>query len=396
VTEGSPERCAACGASLRADGLFLDPLHDQELYAVGPTPLVEPEPSARPPPGRRRRSLIGTSSVALVVGIASVVALTIDDDADGPARPAGPVVGASTTTTVVLGPLLPERTGLELVVIRGNDSLRHIELDTGHVTEVSTRVGEPFQAIAVEDRVVVVGPTGLWVYPLDGSSQVRRLGPANRIFPSSTPGRVWVERGNAVGAVMLTEIDIHGQEWRTPLELPRYAGVRDVTSSGVLVDISGESWLVDPVDGTGRRLGDGMVLAVHDQTAARFSCERDLRCGLAIGALDGSNSRTVLLPDGTTVDTWGAAFAPDGRSLVVQLFTERPGAFSDLALIDVATARMTGTFEVPSFPPAWSPSGEWLFLAGPEDVVAVHRTGSPVIEILVDGPPPQQVVVFED
>lgn len=166
-----------------------------------------------------------------------------------------------------------------------------------------------------------------------------------------------------------------------------------------MVNLGEGSLLIDPQTLTGTPV-EGMVLAVHEDNIARVHCETDVTCGVRIGSF-GDRGHGVQLPDYLTPER--AEFSPDGRTLAVHMFppggvpvgvevSSQSGGSELLALVDVATGEVTATIPTPTTV-TWAPTGEWAFVGRGSAVHAVHRSGSPNLEIPVAGFP-QHIVVL--
>ena len=411
---GPAGRCPTCGAPRRPTGFFLEPAHEHGPYRSQENEEIEPTgesrgsspgdaPAEAAPDGEggtvstRRRRLMGVFGLAAAAGVVwAAVALTggSREEDDGPQSVAAsttttrPTTTTSvTSTTLLLGQMLPEPTGLGLLAFRRDGEVMLVDLDSGHVEDVArlrSATRGVYRSLVVGDRILLAEGDGLLVYPLDLAGPgvpLRRQ--TDLLLPSTTPGRFWVTSWDeGGGGATLEELGVDGTV-HTTLHLPPYGGVRDVSEHGVLVDLGGRSYLLDPVSGRAREL-DGWVMAIHGARAARWACGADLRCHLEIGPLDGDGPTQVIDRVGADIQPWATTFSPDGTLLAVQVASGsgRP----EMALVDVSTgAEIARTNADVPVPVAWAASGNWVFLTDSEGVRAVHRGGAPEIRLPLDG-----------
>jgi hypothetical protein len=394
VTGGSAGRCPTCGAPFRPAAFFLDPLHEHDPYAQeepASTSIAREPPEKPAPPDRRRRIVVAGAVAATIVLVWAAVARSGGSEED--ARATQPIATSttrgpttttsSTTTTLVLGKLLPEPTGIQLLVFQPDRTLR-VDLDTGRVETVGPSMSEVHTSLVVGGRLVVAGGDGLWIHPPDFSVPGERLRPgADAIFPSAYTDRFWVLSWQTPGPV-LEELGVQGGV-HTRISIPPYTALRDVTRHGVLLDLGGKSFLLNPYTGQSREL-EGLVLAISNGRAARLACEEDLTCGVEIGPIDGPGERLLVeLPDNARVEPWDAEFSPDGTVFAVQIAQDPPlGGSLQMGLFDAASGgfllatRMDGPTPV-----VWG--GDWAFLVEASGVHALHESGAPHLELPIDG-----------
>lgn len=302
-----------------------------------------------------------------------------------------------TPTSVVLGSLLPEPTGIVLVAVNEIGAAARVDLDTGTITLPPARLTGPHFVLAVGGSIVTAGSGAVKVYSPDLVAPGEEIAEGDVIYRSSTPGRLWVldQGGESHG---LFEVALDGAVTAGPFRLPEGAMVHAVSSSKAVITVGGDWFLYDPKVGTGDRL-EGEVLAVHGPTVARFHCRADLTCALRIGSVRDIGPE-VRFPGDLRPDAWrgGARFSPDGGTLAAYVPARGAPSYSsgEVVFVDVATREVVASVPTSApFPLAWADSGEWAFVRGQRQaLVAVHVSGSPIVEIPLDALTPQRIVAI--
>jgi hypothetical protein len=346
------------------------------------------------PPSRAR---LWFFLVAGVVLLAAVRIPGVAGEGDAPAAPPSPAATpTSRTPTPVLagvpaaGPLgfrLLMADGPRLLAVTAGgpvDAVTLPELDSSHVVRDLLRVAE--------GTVIVAGPAdggpGRLYFLRDGAAQPSLLTPADSVFATSQPGRVYALAWKGRTAT-LAEVDLDGGEQWSRL-LPREVRVVRGVAGGLLVRydedpdshlVGDEIQVVDPRSGRVlRRLGSiGQVVAASAEhlvatcapqelvVSPDGSCKLihfDLRSGARrdyAAPADAGGPETGLLSPG---DRLLAMFSPGYPTSENGIEGFRPGLVHVLDLRTGAWTQVPGVATPFLTEPlmAWSPSGDWLTL----------------------------------
>ena len=220
--------------------------------------------------------------------------------------------------------------------------------------------------MAAGDRVLYAGYRGrravAMTLPLTLAGRPSSLGDADSIAPSPNPGHVWLGRwrhGRERSRVALREVAVDGGgvAARAGGVLPRWSHTGLATPEGL---------------GMARAIGRGAPLAADGARMA--SCAGRCR-GLALWTARGRTR--IAAPPGVRPLGSEGAFSPDGRRLA--LAVTRAGR-QRAAIVDLAAGRWT---LVPGGPMrnyygavAWSPTGRWLYFAGPDRGLYAWQPGA--------------------
>jgi hypothetical protein len=193
--------------------------------------------------------------------------------------------------------------------------------------------------------------------------RARVVGSADVATPSARPGRLWLGTRRR-GRIELREVDARGAvHERTSIPVARMATL-EADVGGEFLTTSGSDLVL------GReRFRDAWLLAVH---ADRFAFCRGMCRRISV-----SNGRALEPPPGIRPQAGPrAAFSPDGRRLALPVeLAGRPR----FAVVDI---ERNAWRVVPGARPgdyaalAWSPSGDWLYVADRRERLLAVRGGT--------------------
>jgi prepilin-type processing-associated H-X9-DG protein len=281
-----------------------------------------------------------------------------------PAGPAGPERAADPGPDglLVLAALSPERA---VVADPRTGATRERELAGGTLCHGPV--------LAAGDRVIVGGtrdghPIAL-ALPLSLTGRGRSLGRADGFAASTTPGRVWLSRRDA-----LTEVGVDGRvHARTALARSRWSMLLAAVDGGFVISDEHGLAVRGRSSGRARRLpadgSQGWLVAARGANVAWC----DGRCrALRVGA------RRIRAPARAPIEPGEAAgFSPDGRRLALPV--RAPGGAIRLAVVDLDADRwrlVPGARLGDYRASAWSPSGRWLYFADEHERLRAWRDGA--------------------
>jgi hypothetical protein len=365
--------------------------------AVGParaqTHGMGPLEGPGQPSGRSRP--LGLSSAALLA-LAFAAVLLVAHLAGGSS------LGRLPPTTTGLDDAEPIDGPAETTLYLGGQQPVSVALDSGLATRLPAPNRDQVVLTAVGDTILALAGRQAWVMPAGGQASrsarqaARRLGDADSLLPSRSPGRVWLVTIDYADEASYDMVEVGLADGRAVARhtLPAWAPPVAVTGAGLVTRnfVDGGLDLRGP-DGRVRRLAT-------DRQAGFVDAHGDLiawsdRAGLHLYRVDQAVDRVVTPPAGAGGwVTYGpisrsacclvtGAFSPDGRTLA--LFTTINGPDDPgLALVDTATAVAAGVPGSGDAMPgscqacmAWSGDGRWLFYLGitPGSIWAVAMGG---------------------
>lgn len=300
-----------------------------------------------------------------------------------------------------LEPLLLGRTGLFLHVIDQQGALTRVDLDTGELVEVDL-----FPGASEDSQLVPDGAGGVVAVAVDYEAQqdARYVGPsgepsvalgaASAALPSATPGHVWLldQDGFFPGAENRVREVAYDGTVAVDATLPAGVTVLAGVPGGLLLDAAGTLVRWDPATETGERVGGGRFVAGDARLLARRVCTPALRCWLEVGPIDEPDATRVELAQPEALALADVFFlrpilSADGARLALLAFEGDARAEPRPAVLDLVSG------DVRWAPPevrleafgrqvlALSPSGEWLFVAAGQDVVAWNVDDGRIVRI---------------
>jgi hypothetical protein len=352
--------CPACGVEL-GEPLSVVDLEDAELGIRSEDRYAAVPPGPRLIPRRVHDESTGAPLLllgALVAFFALGAWLDSTGSEDEPA-----------TAAERPAPVLDRATGTTLLLI-GKDGATTLDVDerTARPLPGGERLSAPAAAASTGGEVVVVDDDDAVRLPGPGRPPVT-LGPAGDVFTSARPDHVWLVVTGAGGTSIAREVDLATPGDAAP-ELTIGGSVVGVVSRGLVVELpSGAIEVVAPDGAPPRRLGEStiFVAAGGDVVASRpVECAAGA-CDLLIDDVATGTRRVFQLGGLATGGTELAASSPDGRRVVVLRSDglQTRGVLVDVRLATVTPFRARPVRQNPSRAPAlaWSPDGEWLFLA---------------------------------
>jgi hypothetical protein len=205
------------------------------------------------------------------------------------------------------------------------------------------------------------------IAPIAAPARDRSLGAADTVTPSVTLGHLWLgeRRGRSIE---LREVDSQGVEQRrTTVPLARWGAV--------LANIPDGDFLTTDVDGLVLRderfPGAWLVAAQGGRFAwCKDPCPR-------VGLWSGGDRSELVPPDGVLAQPGRpAAFSPDGNRLALSVTAGGKPRFAVVELAGGDWSIVPGARPGDYAALAWSPSGDWLYLAAGDDRVLASRGGT--------------------
>ncbi len=312
--------------------------------------------------------------------------------------PPGPAVSDPlTTTSIVLGPQLPEPTGTTLLIADDGDTqLLAFELDTGTVTIVDLRVPptglSPSTVISVAGGIIDIhGPTIRFV-PIDGSPPVDLAPNRCGALAADQLDQVWIV--DCEPRISVRAVDLDGRPLTDAIVLPANSYPIGGWSDGVVVQGVGQISRVDAA-GAVTPIADGLSSGVAGGRLLRTSCRNGDGCRADIvdiitGVTVASLARPTLEPQSTGYfGRTSAAVSPDRSQLVVAsgFGPDSSPTFTAIDMRNGTGARVPGaSIDLYRDGVAWSDDGRWLFYRGPDSILSAWRIGDPEPIRLTDAP----------
>jgi hypothetical protein len=333
---------------------------------------------------RRRRASAGVLGLGLTVALALGLWTAVDRSGDRDTTPGSPSEAAD------LGEfrLFLSGDGEAWVVDPTTETARHLD-----IPELSP--GDPPHRVVRRDDVLVAWSYRTLILDPREDWEPRVLAPDSLIFiPAASPDRVWVgildEDRPDQGLQAVREMTVTGEvtvpDTRPPGGLWPIAAV----NQGLVFQEPTGLHVWDPKTGsTIDRLPGDFPLAWQGDLLAW--CDHD--CGeVRLTAFATGREIVVPAPAGTVgFEALQGAFSPDGATLAVAVHVDPgPDADRQLALIDVATGRLTlvddATVDTGYVFIDWTPSGGSVFITGGQDAerrrVVEYRIGDVAADVI--------------
>jgi hypothetical protein len=311
---------------------------------------------------------------------------------------------ALTQPRTVTTPILPEKTGLKLLVIgirvgsglQSGDAI--IDLDSGLVTPFAGPIVEspvsiqPYGAGLVvsedngENRFDIWQPNGTKQtvrLPSDGSASFRQSGlVAGDVMWSSVT--VQNEGANSVNKLVGTDLrDGHLVAEISLPETSRLLGL-DEQRRPVVVDFGSGTYVLDPATVTFKRITTNLSFAAEGDVRIENVCDEQLRCGTV--RRKGAQPPQPLSE--TSIFNSQISLSPNGEIMLRASY--RNGGPADVEAVDLTSGLLHKVdVQADTFPPqfVWSPDSKWLF-GFANGVVKAWKVGTPdTLTLSLDGDP---------
>jgi hypothetical protein len=374
--------------------------------------------------GRRRALALGAGAIAVVGALAVLsrggdqatgdnandrtAASTTTTRAGATTTSEASVTTATPTTAVlVLGPLLPELSGVSLIYVGSGGQVQRADLDTGRVESLPVKLGnDGGQVMSLGGDALIAmnhsgerGP-GVTIYPAGGGEPVHVVG--QQFWKSTTPGRVWVLENNFFGgdptsSVNLIEFDASGVAQRN-LALPQGVNWAFPVGDAVFVVVAGGVYRFDPDTGRSGLVAHGEIRSSYGDAAATamssidmYVCDAALTCAIKTFDPDGNEiaSRAAdVSSDGSQSAPDGEIPSPDGRYRATFDYET-----SQVSILDAkgtslwgSPGRFGGGFDLMNGPSSlrWSNDSKWLFIQTSRGLKAWTAGRSDLVDIALE------------
>ncbi|MEP6660703.1 MAG: hypothetical protein ABJD24_12365 [Acidimicrobiales bacterium] len=340
--------------------------------------------------------------VALVLVVVLFVALGRSRDKSA-AEPPTTTVGLPTTTSVAsttrsepttttavpavreYGPLLPEKTGIKLVLTQTDGHVVHVDLDSGTVTDLlpNGNLHSLYQMVALQNGVVVSGDTGP---RLIADGEISGIGGSVDGVMGTSDGihLIGLSYNDTGGRVVSL---VPGGARDELIALPEQTDIVGLRPGTVLLQSrAGGVYEIDAATGVAAKVAEGSFLAAAGNRIASVTCDEALSCRIGIGPLGAPPDHQVDVVPGLEAGGFyyggGPALSPT-RDLVAYgtAFGGLPTVVVVLDLDAGATVLRRELFPGPVGPQfVWSPDGRWLFWVnnGHVNAWSPDRGGDPI------------------
>jgi hypothetical protein len=213
------------------------------------------------------------------------------------------------------------------------------------------------------------GRAALMSFDLTLKRRPRVVSPSNRQYiPSAREGAFWtLARSRAVREETADGRVLFRSRRRPPPGYPTGA-----TAGGIVLEHRGSTRIWNPRSGAVRAApGSWLIAASADRSAW---CGRECRRIRFEGA--GGPAATRPLRRGWSFSAAGGSLSPDGALLAVAAYGERRGRPPRIALArtrDGAVRLLPAPLAAERAELAWSPDGEWLYVATSDRRIAAYR-----------------------
>lgn len=245
------------------------------------------------------------------------------------------------------------------------------------------------QRILTVGRNIVVTRDGhALALSTSGDGRPTDLGAAEYVFPSRTPGRVWlVSAPDKSGRVQGTEVTLLGSAVDTSISFePELLPLADTPGGFVTYDQRSHLSISDSLSGSRIRelTVDGVFLASWRNLVAWRAVTGCVGgCSIHLYDLESGREQTVSPPSEATGFIDGAAFSPNGTTLAAFAQVPPPnGPKALLALIDAdtGTSKAVRSTEVllenPVARAVWDKSNQWVFYSGGRGSIMAYHVGA--------------------
>jgi hypothetical protein len=291
---------------------------------------------------------------------------------------AAPAV-STTTGTEVLGPLLPDPSGLQLLTVETSGRVRLIDLDTGTAVTrpFSVEPSNQFSSVfAIGDALVISGYDGAGV----PATSVYRAG--FDIPMGLVGGRSWPIPGTdeffSVTSfypdgkpMVLYRYDQFGSEVAASIQLPE--GVTDAfpLGDGVLLSAGPGLYRLDPTTSEITFIVAGYPegeVRSNSSTFDVFTCDEKLQC--AISTFDTSGKLVGTAPAGDRFGGRQRWASPDGSQSLVMTYRPTGTEVEVVARDETVLWTYPNPNSIDGQAVGWSPNSQWLFLKGESGLMA--------------------------
>lgn len=224
--------------------------------------------------------------------------------------------------------------------------------------------------LVAPDNVAEIDVGGSIARPVEGAGDaVRRYrGRAIRVrlLPSATPGRAWLVTTATAGMSTAREIEL--ADGRVGAELAVEGSVLGATTAGLVVEHDPMTYTLVAFDGVPIRVldRDAEFLGAADTLVATSSDDcGGSTCAIRLQDVETGDVREITV-ELAARGSGAGSLAPDGRRLA---YTRSDGVETHGVLVDLELETTTPfraravRRDTPGPHHAWSPGGDWLFLA---------------------------------
>ena len=301
-----------------------------------------------------------------------------------------------TTTTTAPGPisigtapLLGEPTGLAALVVVAAGHVLRIDFDTATATPTPVELNGDGAYLARTSLGMLVatfqrrGEVRLYRY--DGS-EPSTIDVPGTFIGEGPPGRLWFsDYENAVfGVPRLHYIEPASGDGVVNVGLDTPTSNMLVDGSGLLTVAPGGTYRVQP-PAPPTRISTGTAIGAGDHFVVERSCDRQLRCDVAVLDTSTGRRRPVSVVGLASLETGlgGALVSPDGKWVAsMQLVVENNIGHGRLTVAGVDGSVVDlGGFENPCISPqcptspSWSADGSWLIGVRDHETIWAWRPG---------------------
>ena len=301
-----------------------------------------------------------------------------------------PTTAQPTTTTAVpavreYGPLLPEKTGVKLVLTQTDGHVVHVDVDSGTVTDLlpSRDLQSLYQLVVLRHGVVVSGDTGP---RLIADGEISSIGGKLDGLMGTPDGihLIGLSYDNTGGQLVSL---VPGGPRDALIALPEQSDLVGLRPGAVLLQSrTGGVYRLDVVTGSAAKIADGAFVAAAGNRIASVTCDDALSCRIGIGAFGEQPDHQIAAVPGLAAEGFyyggGPALSPT-RDLVAY-GTAFEGLPTVVVVLDLDTGTTVLTRELfpgpvgPQF--VWSADGRWLFWVnnGHVNAWSPDRGGDPI------------------
>jgi hypothetical protein len=416
---GSGQFCRSCGKPLDAPDLEL---LSGEVNTNAGTDVVMSVGGSK---GRSAVAIVAVlaalGGVAAFSGKSATSTAATSTTLQGPRRTTTTTAPAETSTTsttddavartrelaltqprTVTTPILPEKTGLKLLVIGmqpvpyGQGRTAIIDLDSGLVTPYTgfgieqARSIQPYGpglVVSTDDvarRFEIWQPNGTKQavqVPADSTAGARQTDLlAGDIMWSS----VGVPTGSDITSFKLVGNDVRDGHQVAEVALRQTTQLLGVDDQGrvVVVDFGSGTYVLDPATVTFQRITTNLSAAARGNVRIENVCDEQLRCGTV--RLKGSEAPQPL----GDFDIFGGNLSLSPNGEIALRATYRNGGPPEMEAIELATGAVQKvSVQVDSYPPtfAWSSDSKWLFGVNNGEVKAWKVGTKDTLTLSMDG-----------
>lgn len=280
------------------------------------------------------------------------------------------------------GALLPEPTGVRLVVTQTDGQLVLVDVDSGAVTDLapSRRFRGVSKLVVLRDGVVVTVQT-----------QTLLVAKGEMSFLPDGAALVGSPDGIRLVGVSYAENELHARAFipgavgDAAMTLPSQSEPVAMLPGGIVLQAaSGGVYRFDLASGVSSKIADGLFVAAQGDRVVSMVCD-DVTCHVGVAPLGGRPSHeAAIAPEGLNLGKYGRggnALAPSRNLLAYGTMAQGRPTFSVLDLDTEAVVLSGVPYSGPAATPfVWSADGRWLFWveSGRVKAWSPDRGGAPI------------------